>query len=188
MDRSPKPRTVSAISSAMTARTFSESKWMVSRQSVRSMSPNTWAPSIISVGSRGCGCSFAAMASRLFFTLSLQCLLTSQLKCDSNFPSPRHRNPQARATTREMLAFAHHHAFPTSTNTLFSPDNFETMTWLCQALPFLTFVLGVAVGGALMYIPMALRLWKLRRRLAKSEFHEPEQGSPQARGAIAVRK
>lgn len=73
--------------------------------------------------------------------------------------------------------------------TLLVPGNPETLAWLWQALPFLTFVLGVAVGAALMYIPMTLRLWRLRRRLVKSEFHEPEQqGSTQGRAAIAVRK
>jgi hypothetical protein len=54
--------------------------------------------------------------------------------------------------------------------------NFETMQWLWQALPFLTFVLGVGVGGALMYIPMTFRLWKLRQRLAKSGSAKDSQG------------
>jgi hypothetical protein len=50
---------------------------------------------------------------------------------------------------------------------LLRPSDFVARDWLWRALPFLTFVLGVGVGAALMYVPMTLRLWKLQRRLAK---------------------
>jgi hypothetical protein len=45
----------------------------------------------------------------------------------------------------------------------------ETMNSLWQALPFMTFLVGLALGGALMYVVMTLRLWKLRQRLAKCD-------------------
>jgi hypothetical protein len=43
------------------------------------------------------------------------------------------------------------------------------MNWLWQALPFMTFLLGVALGATVMYIAMTLRWWKLRQRLAKGD-------------------
>ena len=45
----------------------------------------------------------------------------------------------------------------------------DTMNWLWPALPFITFLLGLVLGAALMYISMTLRIWKLRERLAKSD-------------------
>ena len=58
--------------------------------------------------------------------------------------------------------------------TLVIPSDPETFAWLWQALPFFTFVLGVGVGAALMYVPMALKLWNLRHRL-----HQAHSASPQ---------
>jgi uncharacterized integral membrane protein len=57
----------------------------------------------------------------------------------------------------------------TPVNTSVLRQSLETLDWLWPALPFLTFLLGLALGASLMYVPMTLRLWKLRQRLAKED-------------------
>ena len=49
----------------------------------------------------------------------------------------------------------------------------------CDALALVLFLLGVGGGAALTYVPLTLRLWKLRQRL------ERVQAKSLARGEVA---
>ena len=66
-----------------------------------------------------------------------------------------------------MFVFAPN--IPVPANSPLVQESVETMNSLWQALPFMTFLLGVALGATVMYIAMTLRLWKLRQGLAKSD-------------------
>ncbi len=63
--------------------------------------------------------------------------------------------------------FAFLPAIPIPANTSLLRQSFETLDGLWQALPFLTFLAGVVLGASVMYILMALRLWKVRQGLTK---------------------
>jgi hypothetical protein len=66
-----------------------------------------------------------------------------------------------------MFAFAPN--IPVPANSPLAQESVETMKSLWQALPSMTFLLGVALGATVMYIAMTVRSRKLQQGLAKSD-------------------